>query len=323
MIFICAQPDVPYFHWQIRMLFFNFEKFGIIKKCRAIFGLMNGAQEPSDGLKKLLRDYPDNIHFYKDTRLNRSYIPSIKPHLVKHYLKEHPQDGKCLFLTDSDILFRQLPNFGSMLFDDISYVSECPGYIDYNYIKGCCDRYKAVHSNLGDIELLEDMADKVGVSVDLIKQNNDKSRGAQYLIKDTDYHFWHKVDLDCNRIYDTTKKFGDKYPIPAHIQFWTAEMWAILWNMWYFEKETALHPELAFSWATDPVSRYEERNIFHLAGILDEMKKEKFYKGEFINKCPFTEYKNNPEKFQNYSPNFGAIKYVEEIKRFVESKRPY
>ena len=54
MIFICAQPDVPYFHWQIRMLFFNFEKFGIIKKCRAIFGLMNGAQEPSDGLKKLL-----------------------------------------------------------------------------------------------------------------------------------------------------------------------------------------------------------------------------------------------------------------------------
>ena len=33
MTFICAQPDVPYFHWQVEVLIHNLMKSGVNPNC--------------------------------------------------------------------------------------------------------------------------------------------------------------------------------------------------------------------------------------------------------------------------------------------------
>jgi hypothetical protein len=51
-----------------------------------------------------------------------------------------------------------------------------------------------------------------------------------------------------------------RFPInPGQIQFWTAEMWSLLWNLWLSDYKTEITNELDFSWATDNVEKYEKR----------------------------------------------------------------
>ena len=43
--------------------------------------------------------------------------------------------------------------------------------------------------------------------------------------------------------------YQSRFPInPGQIQFWTAEMWSMLWNIWKFGIETKVVKELEFSW---------------------------------------------------------------------------
>jgi hypothetical protein len=66
-------------------------------------------------------------------------------------------------------------------------------------------------------------------------------------------------------------------------QSWCADMWAVLWNIWLREQETKVVPELAFAWATDPISKLDTHTIFHNAGIVGtEMNGYPcFYKGKY------------------------------------------
>ena len=92
IIFVTAQPDVPYFHWQVKLYTHNFIEKGI-KPCQihVIFGLQN--KQPSQGALELC-DYGFNVHFYEDNRDVKTYIPSIKPYLIYQWLKEYPENGK-------------------------------------------------------------------------------------------------------------------------------------------------------------------------------------------------------------------------------------
>ena len=38
LLFICAQPDETYFHWQVKLYLHNFTKFVDKEQCYAIFG---------------------------------------------------------------------------------------------------------------------------------------------------------------------------------------------------------------------------------------------------------------------------------------------
>ena len=81
LIYVTAQPDVPYFHWQAKIYGHNFVSKGIKpENIHIIYGLCNGQQEPSEGALEL-RNYGYNVHFYKDERFKKHYIPSIKPFL--------------------------------------------------------------------------------------------------------------------------------------------------------------------------------------------------------------------------------------------------
>lgn len=317
--FVSAQPDVPYFHWQTKLYVSNFIDLGI-DPCdiHVIFGLMNNQNEPSIESKKLC-NFGINVHYYLDNRINKSYIPSIKPYLISQWLWENPEFGELFFLHDADIIFRKLPNFDLMMGDDINYLSDTINYIGYDYIESCCQNYEKAHPNQEKNSLLKEMTRIVQIDVDLIKENQLKSGGGQYLLKNTNYDLWTKIYVDCVPLYKQMLNYNRRNPIRGgEIQFWTAEMWSLLWNLWKFGYQTNVTSELDFSWATDDLKTYESKPILHMAGVTENLKSTKFYKGAFIHQDPIKLMIENPNYFDYVDSNSATLKYVDLIRNFVQ-----
>jgi hypothetical protein len=321
LVFVSAHPDIPYFHWQTKVYTNNFIEKGIKpENIHVLFVMVNGNTSPSEESLKL-KEIGVNIHHYLDDRKDKKYIPSLRPLALSRWLKEYPELGKYYFYHDSDIIFRELPDFNKLLQDDIVYLSDTLSYINYDYIMGCCQRYETQHPSLQKGYLIQLMADIIGVSVDTIKQYNKESGGAQYLIKNTDYTFWEKVFNDCELLYRKVFEFNQRHKIPSgEIQMWTADMWAVLWNLWYTGHETKIVNDLSFSWATDTISTYEKHPILHMAGVTDDLKRSKFYKGEFINVNPLQKLKENINYFDYIESNSSTIKYIEQMKKVIKNE---
>jgi hypothetical protein len=318
LLFVSAQPDVPYFHWQCEIYLHNFIKLGIPpENIHVLFGMVSPTTKPSEGALALTA-YTKNIHFYEDTRDKKHYIPSIKPFLINKWLKEFPQYGESFFLHDSDIIFRELPDLDRLLNDDIIYMSNTKGYISHSYIMSCGKRYSKKH-NIPEDKLLNDMAYCIGVEPYIIKNAENKSGGAQYVFKKQTHHVWFKIYKDSNKLYDMLLNFQKRYPTtPGEIQFWTAEMWSTLWNMWYFGYRTEITDMLDFCWATDGIDKYEKTPILHMAGVTEKDKKTKFFKGDFIDKNPINILKEDFGYFDYIDETNSTIKYINELKELVK-----
>lgn len=66
MTFVCAQPDVPYFHWQVEVLIHNFMKNGINPNWIEILFAYDDSIS-SEGLE-LAKKYPFvRFFFYRKT----------------------------------------------------------------------------------------------------------------------------------------------------------------------------------------------------------------------------------------------------------------
>lgn len=320
IIYVTAQPDVPYFHWQVELYVHNFISLEIDpKQIHVIFSLPNGAKERTESSKRLDR-LGCNIHFYEDERNKKHYIPSIKPYLISRWLKDFPKYGKIFFLHDADIIFREIPNLDVLLNDEISYLSDTISYIGYNYIKDCCDGYERQHQGSENLQLLKEMCDVVSIEIDCVKENQENSGGGQYLIKNTDWKIWDKIYLDCAPLYDQMLDYQRRFPIHhGQIQFWTAEMWSTLWNLWKLGIQTKVTNELEFCWATDNIHRYEQTPILHMAGVTDGLKGSKFYKGEYIDVNPIEKLRENPNHFDYVDKDSSTIKYIEIMKSFIKN----
>jgi len=321
MIFISAQPDEVYFHWQVELYLYQFAKHGIQDHCYALFGYRDTPSEAGLAIAAKFK----NVLFYKDTRTRNGphhYIPSIRPHILKQFFAEYPALGRNVFYHDSDIFLVHLPPFEHMLGDNMAYLSDTTSYIGYDYIKSKGDAYKRKYPALPDDDILNQMCDMAGISTTLVKENQANSGGAQYLLKGLDAAFWTEVETLCQQLYTLMKEYEKKYPIyPEDIQAWTADMWAVFWV--YLKRGPArIHKDLDFSWATFGVSDYFKKNIFHLAGITDENKKDKFFKGQFCNKNVFKEYLKNPAIFDHVSPNNATYEYVKVLKEYASGLPP-
>jgi hypothetical protein len=113
--------------------------------------------------------------------------------------------------------------------------------------------------------------------------------------------------------------YQKRFPIsPGEIQFWTAEMWSLLWNLWFFKKETKVVSDLDFSWATDSLKEYEKKPILHMAGVTQDMKDKKFYKGEFIMTNPLDKLKEDINYFNYIDKESSTIKYIEVMKSVIK-----
>jgi hypothetical protein len=319
LLFVTAQPDVPYFHWQCEIYGHNFVEKGINpSQIHIILGMVNGQTEPSEsGLK--LREKGYNVHFYLDERDEKGYIPSIKPYLIHKWIEQSPEYGKIFFLHDADIIFRELPNYSKLLDDEFCYLSDTKGYIAYNYLVDCCRRYESAHPQSQVNQLLQEMVDIVGIDIDCVASNQDGSGGGQYIIKNTTSENWYKIYDDSNKLYFQMLDYQKRFPIsPGEIQFWTAEMWSLLWNLWCFGKETTIIEELGFSWATDDVDFYEKKPILHMAGVTENLKETKFYKGEYIENNPLERLKEDENYFNYVDKNSSTIKYIEVMKSIIQ-----
>ena len=317
ILFVSAQPDVPYFIWQIKIYVNNFIENGIDpKNIHVVLAMVHGKKEMSDDAKQL-KNLGINVHSFIDDRVKKHYIPSIKPYLISKWIQSNKDFGKLFFLHDADIIFRKLPNFNKLIDDNINYVSDTIGYIGYDYITDCCKRYESQYPNTEKNQLISEMAEVIGIDVDLIKENQKNSGGGQYLIKNSNCELWDKIYKDSIKLYDQMMDYQKRFPInPGQIQFWTAEMWSLLWNLWMYGNETKITEELSFSWATDSIEVYEKHPILHMAGVTDNLKMTKFYKGDYINVDPISKLKSNPNHFDYIDKNSATIKYIENMKSY-------
>jgi hypothetical protein len=79
---------------------------------------------------------------------------------------------------------------------------------------------------------------------------------------------------------DNKLHISNDYHIHA-LQIWTADMWAVLWNLWKWGKQTKVDEYFDFAWATSTIEDWERLNIFHNAGIT-ETGHGFFYKGDYM-----------------------------------------
>jgi hypothetical protein len=296
MKFICAQPAIDYYTWQVEVMINNFVKNGI--NPGDIHILCSYDQNVPENWKTLQKTYSDvGFYFYTDTREEYSYIPSVYFNLLKQHLKAHPQlEETTLFLHDSDIIFTKPVDFKSMEHDKIWYMSDTVGYIGTQYILTKGD----------DVYL--GMCNVIGMDPLIPKLLNSNSGGAQYIVKNSSYEYWDKVEKDSIKLYKYFNDIEPHWKGQGHsIQKWTAGMWSLLWNAWLFGNETKVDKRLDFCWATDNIQRWDEAPIFHNAGVTPE-RKELFFKGEFINTDPYTNIDLN-----KYSKEYCSYNYVKEI----------
>jgi hypothetical protein len=228
---------------------------------------------------RLMRKYPGVIFsFYEDTRYDRSYISSIRPHILKKHFNAFPElEQEAFFYHDSDIVLTKPLNLDHYIRNGICYLSDTISYIGYEYIK-----------SKGE-DVLKQMINIVGIDEDIVKNNQRDSGGAQYLLKGVDKYFWYDVEKDSTRLYkevsETNKNKKEENPEYHEIQIWCADMWAVLWNLWKRKKHTKVVKELDFSWATTNIKQWHKNAIFHNAGVTNSSS-GMFYKGEYINKIP-------------------------------------
>lgn len=270
MKFLSAQPDEPYFLWQLQVQLTNFARLGIEDDLIVLLGVRD---KPSRTAEYIKARTSAQVHFIPDTRLQRHYPPSVQFHLYAKFFADH-KIGEPYMLIDTDVVFDSMPHFHRMIEDDLIYMSDTNSYLGFNYLasKG--------------IEQLESLAAIVGIDAHTIERNDKGAGGAQTIMKGfEDPLFWQKVERDALSLYDTMAKSesqwkGEGYPI----QKWTAGMWSFLWNLWGAGAQTRVTSDLDFCWGSDPISKMKP--IVHMAGVTPDMSSTHFFKGGYINRHP-------------------------------------
>jgi hypothetical protein len=272
MKYICAQPGTSYYAWQIEIMLMNFKEMGIPLQDVHIVCAMHD-QNALHLYHQISNQYPEAvIEFYPDTRRTKHYPSSIRPNILKQHFFKHKLNEP-FFYHDCDMIFTKKVDFTPFLNDDICYGSDTRFYIGHDYIKG---------KGYG---ILEMMASLTGIDVETIKENELNCIGAQYLIKGVDFRFWDEVEKICETLFlnitlENNRIKADN-PNYHELQIWTADMWAVLWNLWKWGKQTKVDDYFDFAWATSTIEDWERLNIFHNAGIT-ETGHGFFYKGDYM-----------------------------------------
>ena len=320
---MCAQPTIKYYAWQIEVMLTNFKNLLVHTEfdIECIFAFNKNEpdwQEKIAEMKKVEKSFEGiaKFFYYEDTRQYPiSYISSIRPNILKQHFKAFPDlSEQVIFYHDCDIIFTGFPMFlhNYQKWDNNWYVSDTVSYIGYDYIvsKG--------------YDVLQKMCDIVGIDTEEVRERQLQSGGAQYIIKGVDHMFFHKVEKDCERMYKEISELNnekvqlDRHTMPEGearqpyhpLQIWTADMWCLLWNAWLRGYNTNVINELDFCWAVDPIEKFDQKIVFHNAGVVGNEFTKLFLKSQFTEKYPYD------IDFTQFDPTRASKKYsdfVEEV----------
>jgi hypothetical protein len=312
IVFISVQPDVPYFHWQVEVMIHNFMKAGINPNWIEVIWAHDG--EPSKTVLDMAQKYPYVRFFFYKKRIweNNGYIPILRPDCLEQHFEAYPElSNEAVFYHDSDIIFKELPDFEKFLDDEYWYVSDTISYIGANYIRSKAD------------ELFLEMCRIADIDPDLVDSNEENSGGAQYLMKGVTAEYWGYVKKTALDLYtymanreaeERTTLTEEELKTYNPVQKWCSDMWAVLWGAWRAGAKTRIDDELGFSWGTSSIQEYEKHKIMHNAGVTSNEGGRLFYKGEFISRDPFS------ADLSTVDPNTASSKYVEAI-LYAKEKR--
>ena len=276
--FVCAQPAIKYYSWQLETMLNNFMEMGInLNQVDIVCWKENGIIP--EEWQKLANGYPARFFFYDETRETKHYISSIRPNILKQHFTAYPElENEAIFYHDCDIVFTKPINWEQFLQDNKWYGSDCRWYIGHDYI-----------ISKGE-DILDKMCEIVDIDKQLIKDNELNSIGAQYLMKGINAQFWANVEKDCERLFkeitDINNEKKAANPTYHELQIWCSDMFAVLWNGWKLGYESICHPDLEFSWATSTEADWDRLNIFHNAGCTDA-ESGLFYKALYMNELPY------------------------------------
>jgi hypothetical protein len=298
--FICAQPAVIYYAWQVEVMLQNFISVGInINDVDIVCSVKGSVPEE---WSKLANNYPARFFFYNDKRETKHYISSIRPNILKQHFEAYPElKDDAIFYHDCDMVFTKPIDWNKFTVDNKWYGSDTRFYISYEYI-----------ISKGE-DVLDKMCEIVGIDKQVIKDNELNCIGAQYLMKGIDATFWANVEKDSERLFkEITDLNNEKVQLDRHtmpegearqpyhpLQIWCADMWAVLWNGWKLGYETVCHEDLTFAWATSDKKTWDECNIYHNAGATNS-NSGIFYKAAYSNKLPYNEQLEIKEDSASY-----------------------
>lgn len=277
--YICAQPANRYYEWQVETMIVNFKKFGVNPNNIDILCAIDNDHVPENW--RILQNHYNTVRFffYNDTRDDKSYIPSIYFNMVKQHIVARPEiQEDVLFMHDCDIVLTRPPQFNDMMAGPNWYLSDTTNYINYDYV-----------IQKGE-DLYQGMCDIIGLDPLIPKLMNPHSGGAQYIVKNTTYEFWDKVERDGVKLYQFFEEIEPSYVLKHDgdypMQKWCAGMWGFLWNAWKFGHVTIVDPRLDFGWSTNPKTDVVQYPILHNAGVTAE-DKGLFFKSLYINELPY------------------------------------
>lgn len=304
MRYICCQPSNIYYSWQVDTMIHSFINNGINQEqIDIVFSVKSLEKNPC---LYLLDKYPNvNFYFYPDTRKSIKYISSVRPYTLKKHFYKFPDLYKGTFMYhDCDIALTKPLEIDNYLCgcDQTCYLSDTISYIGYNYIlsKGQ--------------DVLDLMCSVANIDIEIVKQNEANSGGAQYVLKNIDYTFWEEVEIDCENLFYEVVKLNTKKVAEDDrhhpLQIWCSDMWAVLWNLWKRDRKTKIIKELNFTWATEPIVKWGENSIYHNAGI-NNNKDNAFYKANYISKIPPNDLEINP--------TLTSYKYYELVKNILNN----
>ncbi len=303
MKFICAQPAIDYYTWQVEVMINNFIRNGANPNDIQIVCAHHGTV--SEKWQKLAKGYPEvKFFFYFDARQKPCYISSVRPHVLHQHWLQHPEmENETIFYHDCDIVFSKPIDFEGLIENETCYVSDTVSYIGANYVRSKGEHY------------LDLMADIVNVNKQYIIEQEKNSGGAQYLLKNIPTEFWKKVYYDSENLFRLINHQiqKDKLVDPSmhEIQIWCADMWAVLWNLWFWDKPVEVTEKLSFSWATSSLQDWDRHPIFHNAGVIGD-RPDLFYKGKYQLTLPYDIVQ------ETFTPTFCSYKYAEEILKTKE-----
>jgi len=200
--FVSAQPDDTYYTWQVHLWIESLRNIGHSDKAIVLIFIPN-FREKNQKWQQIIDLYPETeFVFYKDVDGVSSklgvYIPVLRPYVLMKYFYEHPEmKEKAVFYCDSDVLFTDKFNIDAFIDDGVNYLSDTNSYINASYFDSKInqvlpDKLEAYK----EIDVLEEITSKVGISREIAEKYNMDSGGAQYLLKNIEGKFWEKMVED-------------------------------------------------------------------------------------------------------------------------------